>query len=160
MIGSAGAVVTNGLGAFVGDQNHLITLGYGNGAAAVVIPPPVRVNLGGGGRVLSWEEAVLEEHKKRLLEERIRKYGSELKQVQKKIKKVEVAAQKAGRSEPKKVDGILANLWKLEERKEELKNQVVQLKQEVVDIQTLLIAAQKQKDYEEDEEDIEMLLLQ
>lgn len=151
---SVGAVLTLGLGSF-SDVNHVVTLGYGTGAAPTV--QTVFVNVGGAGEPLSWEEAVLEVHKKRMLEERIRKYGKELKRVQKKIK---VAAKKVKQA-PVHPEGILANLWKLEERKEEIKLEVKQLREEVLNIETLLIAAQKLKEYEEeDEEEIEMLLLQ
>lgn len=119
---------------------------------------PVIVNLSGGGKVLSWEEALLEAVKKRELERGLQNKAVELKQVVKKIQKTKAKVKKA---KPQQVDGILANLWKLEERKEELKLQVQTFQQRIEDIEILLLAANKAKqEEEEDEQEIELLLLQ
>lgn len=155
MIGRVGAVITNGLGAFIGDPNHLVTLGYGNEAEAVVVPQTVFVSFGGGGRELTWQEHLLAKKEKHDLEQQLREKKAELKKVVRKIKAAEKKVEKSEHPE-----GILANLWKLADRREELKKEIQATHQEWMDVQTLLIAALKQKEYEEeDEEEIEMMLL-
>lgn len=119
----------------------------------------VTVNVSGGGVVPSWRETLEERHRKRVLEREIQLYGKKLKAVTLKIRAAEkkvAAAQKKASLPPQ---GILANLHLLSEKKEELKLEIRRFKQELVDIETMLIASQRMKDYDEDEDDIEVLLL-
>ena len=158
MNGIAGAILTLGLGSF-STAGHLVTLGYGNGAEAVVVPT-VTINVGGGGAVLSWKEALQKVHEKRMLERDLILYGRSLLEVQKKIKVAEKKAAKAKEKNPEaSTDGILANLWKLAEKREDLKLKMRNTRQELLDIQTALITSERMNEYEEEENDIEMLLL-
>src|SRR3954470_6527424 len=123
MIGSPGAVLTLGLGAFVGDSNHILTLGYGNGAAAIVIPPPPAVvTTGGAGGLitfLAWKSPTEAQIEKVRLELRLRKEREKLKKIEKKIETVEKRV--AIGPVPQ---GVLANLGALRERVAELRRDI------------------------------------
>jgi len=148
MIGSAGAVVTNGLGVFIGDQNHLVTLGYGNGAAAVVIPPPAaRGGAGGLITFLAWKSPKEAEVEKVKLELKLKRDQTKLKKIEKKIETVEkkVSVQKVPL-------GVLANLDSLRERASELRREIELTAVDLMPIYDFLNES-------DDEEDIEVLLL-
>ena len=154
MIGNAGAVLTLGLGAFVGDPNHIPTLGYGTEGAAPPPPPST-----GGGRssepgsgfitFLAWRpEQVISEKVRLQLELRAKK--KKLKTVEKKIKAKEPEVFK-----PDPPRGILANLGALREQRAELKRDI-----EVAAVN--LMAAKdflKSLDFDDDEDDLEVLFL-
>lgn len=116
------------------------------------------VLVSGGGEVLSWQEEIKARARKLDLEREMKSAVKTAKQI---VHKIAVETKKLAKVQESggSVDGILANLWKLEERKTDLQQRVKVVKRELVDIQTLLIASQKQKEYDEDEEEIELLLL-
>ena len=147
MIGNAGAVLTFGLGAFVGDPNHIPTLGYGTEGAAPPPPPST-----GGGRssepgsgfitFLAWRpEQVISEKVRLELELRAKK------------KKLKAKEPEVFKPDPPR--GILANLGALRERRAELKRDI-----EVAAVN--LMAAKdflKSLDFDDDEDDLEVLFL-
>ena len=118
--------------------------------------PPVIINVGGAGEVPSWREHLEAVHRKRVLERDLLLYGKRLKKT---VLAIRAAEKKVATAKSSPPDGILANLWRLAEKKEELKLQIQRFKQEITDIETMLISAQLMKDYDEDEDDIEALLL-
>jgi pyruvate/oxaloacetate carboxyltransferase len=152
MIGSPGAVLTLGLGAFVGDSNHLVTFGYGNGAAAVVVPPPAVVTGGAGGLItfIAWKSPSEAEVEKVRLELRLRKEREKLKKIEKKIATVEKKV--SIREVP---HGVLANLGSLRERAAELRKDIEITAVDLIAIKDFIGSL----NFDEDEDDIEELLL-
>lgn len=134
---------------------------------------------GGGGwvgdDVRSWREEVQARHDKLMLEQDLKRYGDSLRSVEKKIDRENVRianAEKAApsRSKQRTVDGILANIWKLEQERDAIQHKVVQINSQLDGVNLLLAAAGALKQFEtsrakleadaEDETDIELLLLQ
>jgi hypothetical protein len=154
MIGSPGAVLTLGLGAFVGDSNHILTLGYGNGAAAIVIPPPpAAVATGGAGGLitfLAWKSPTEAQIEKVRLELKLRKEREKLKKIEKKIATVEKRV--AIGPVPQ---GVLANLGALRERVAELRRDIEITAVDLTAIYDFLGSL----NFDSDEDDIEEILL-
>ena len=112
---------------------------------------------GGYGAVLGWKDYLKDTHEQREAERQLKKAKSEVKKVHRQIKAAEKKVAKAPPSRPP--EGILANLHRLAERREELRLVVQKLEVSLDDIQTLLIASGRMKEYEDDEDDAEAMLL-
>jgi len=157
VIGNAGAVVTLGIGSFIGDPNHIVTLGYGTGAAPVVIPPPdVPVNVVGDGEFISWKDELEARHRKRQLESLLAKYGRQEKKLVQQKEKTERTIQ-AERRQNKPVDGILARYLELDTKITEVKAEIRSMEQEYSGLMRYL--GMKIQEIDDDEHDIEVLLL-
>jgi hypothetical protein len=106
-----------------------------------------RLVVGAGGE-LSWEDHVKAIHEMRMLEGRVRKQKKELQKVVKQIKVVEKQYKQ------EKTEGILANLYKLEMKKEEIETKIEALE---VDLEPLIMAIDK---WEIEEDDQEFMMMQ
>jgi hypothetical protein len=94
MIGSPGAVLTLGLGAFVGDSKTISSpWDMGTGLRRLLFrPPPAVVATGGAGGLitfLAWKSPTEAQIEKVRLELRLRKEREKLKKIEKKIATVE-----------------------------------------------------------------------
>jgi hypothetical protein len=106
-----------------------------------------RLVVGAGGE-LTWEDHVKAIHEMRMLEGQVKEKKKELKRVEKQIK----VAEKKFKFE--KAEGILANLHRLEIRKDELENKIEALE---VDLEPLMMAIEK---FEIEEDDQEFMMMQ
>ena len=111
-------------------------------------PPPVRsIIQGAGGEFESWEDYVKAEfRRKHLLKELVRE-EKKLKKVEKQIKEVEKKVAE------KRTEGILANLLKLEFKKDEIQHRINALEIEMVPLEMFLEA-----EIDEDDDEIMQLL--
>lgn len=109
------------------------------------VTPPQQIVFVGDGAI-SWQEYVKQEFRRRHLIDELEEEEEKLEKVEKRI----VQARKKLKSEP--TEGILANLFKLEIRKEELVNKIQALKVEMIPLQAFF-------DAEIDDDDEEVLLM-
>jgi hypothetical protein len=112
-----------------------------------VVVTQTAVVVGGGGE-LTWEDHVKAIHEMRMLEGQVRKQKKELQKVEKQIK----VAEKKFKAE--KSEGILANLHRLEVKKDELENKIEALE---VDLEPLIMMMDK---WEIEEDDQEFMMMQ
>lgn len=138
---SISAIVTRGYGSF-GTIPDVVRMGYG-GAAEVATPVTVRLGAGGS----SWRDFVSAEFERKHLKKELVKQKKELKKVVAQIKAVEKKVSE------KPTEGILANLQRLEFRKEEIKYQISQIEMGMIPIEMFL-------ESEIDDDDEEVMLLQ
>jgi hypothetical protein len=108
-----------------------------------------RLAVGAGGE-LSWEDHVKTIHEMRMLEGQVRRQRKELQKVVKQIKSVEK------KFKAEKTEGILANLHRLEQKKDELENKIEALE---VDLEPLTMAIEKFEMREIEEDDQEFMSL-
>jgi hypothetical protein len=106
-----------------------------------------RLVVGAGGE-LSWEDHVKAIHEMRMLEGQVKEKKKELKKVVKQLKVVEKQYKQ------EKAEGILANLYKLEMKKEEIETKIEALE---VDLEPLIMAIEK---FEIEEDDQEFMMMQ
>lgn len=118
------------------------------GGDGVVTPQVVTTVTVGGGDIPTWQDHVKALNDQKFLELRLNDQKKELKRVQKKIK---VAEQ---RYKSEKSEGILENLWKLEQKKEEIEHKIQAME---VDLKPLILAIEK---FEIEEDDQEFMSLQ
>lgn len=143
---SIASVVTRGYGSF-GTIGLVVTAGYSSAeGAGEVVTPPAQVVLVGDG-VLSWQEYVTAEFKRRHLLKALDKEESKLKKVEKRI----VQAKKKIKYE--RTEGILANLFEMEMKRDEIENKIRSLRVEMIPLEAFFEA-------EIDEDDEEVMLLQ
>ena len=144
---SIAAIVTRGFGSF-GSIGEIVTAGYtsASGAGTVVTPTTTTVVQVGGGGFESWQDYVKALHEKRQLAVQLKKKKAELKKVEKKIAV-------AKKNPPEHPQGILANLFRLELKREELRTEIHAKESELLSLQWLIEAV------EIDEDDEEVMLL-
>lgn len=104
------------------------------------------IQVGGGG--LSWEDYVKAEFRRKHLQEELEKEEKKLERVEKQI----VRAERQIKAKSEHQEGILANLVRLELRKDEIENKIQAFQVELVPIERFLEA-------EIDEDDEEVMLL-
>ena len=141
---SVATVVTRGYGAF-GTVPDVVRAGYTPGAQVETPVVTATIQVGDGGP--SWQDFVTAEFRKNHV-------LKELKQEEKKLetleKRIVQAKNKLKKSEHP--DGILANLFKLEMKRDEVENKIEALRVEMIPLERFI-------DAEIDEDDEEMLLL-
>ena len=142
---SIATIVTRGFGSF-GSIGEIVTAGYSSaaGEGEVVTPPVVTIAVGDGS---SWQDFVTAEFRKNHV-------LKELKQEEKKLetldKRIVQAKKKLKKSEHP--DGILANLFKLEMKRDDVENKIEALRVEMIPLERFI-------DAEIDEDDEEVMLL-
>lgn len=106
-------------------------------------PAPPRILLGAGGEFESWQDYVAAEFRKKHLQFELVKQEKKLKTVEKRIRSVEKS---------EKTEGILANLLRLEFKKQEIERKIEALEVEMIPLEMFLEA-------EIDDDDEEVMLL-
>lgn len=114
---------------------------------ATAEPEPTVQVVSGDGDFESWEDYVKAEYRRKHLKEELVKQERQLKKVKKQIK----AAEK--KVSEKRTEGILANLLRLEFKKDEIQHRIEALEVEMVPLEMFLEA-------EIDDDDEEWMLLQ
>ena len=102
-------------------------------------------SVGGGG--LSWQDYVTAEYRRKHLKEELEKQEKQLKKVEKQIRSAEKKVAQ------KRTEGILANLQRLEFKKDEIEHKIQALEIEMIPLEMFLEA-------EIDDDDEEWMLLQ
>lgn len=139
---SIAVVATRGYGSF-GTIADVVRAGYSPGEA---VEPPVVVvtttQVGGGEP--SWQDFVTAEFRRKHLQHLLVQEEKKLKAVKKKLRTVEKKV-KSG----EKTEGILANLLRLEFRKDELENKIQAIRVEIIPVEMFLEA-----DIDDDDEEV------
>lgn len=140
------AIITEGFGSF-GTVPDVIRMGF-SGEAVEPEPEPEPeqqvVVVGAGGEFESWEDYVKAEFRRKHLKAELVKEEKKLKTVQKRIKSVEKKSEKT--------EGILANLLRLEFKKQEIQHRIEALKVEMIPLEMFL-----EVDIDDDDEEVMLL---
>ena len=130
---SIAAIVTRGYGSF-GSIGDVTRAGYEAAAGAgVIVTPQATITLVGDGQ--SWQDYVTAENKKNLLQKAVAKEEKKLERVEKQLAREIKKVKTSGHP-----DGILANIFKLEMKRDELENKIQAVKLEMIPIEAFLEA--------------------
>jgi septal ring factor EnvC (AmiA/AmiB activator) len=108
------------------------------------------VSGGGGDEFISWKDQLWAIHLRRTAQYELKKEVTTLKKVEQQIKEVEKQVAK------KRTEGILANLFRLEQRHDEVSHRVMIAERKLEGLE-IAIAAISKREIEEDDEDAFLL---
>lgn len=123
------------------------------------------VSSGGGGipqgflgkDVPSWRESIQASHEARELERKLAQAKKEIKAVDTKIRREEKRAVKAGPAP--RPQGILANLHRLEVKREAIQLKIQGYEAQLLDLEPLITASKRSQELDDDDDEAAMLLL-
>lgn len=105
-----------------------------------------------GKDVPSWKESLKAVHEQRELERKLAQAKKEVRQVDNKIRQAEKKVTQAPTIKARP-QGILANLHRLEVRRDALQVKIQDYEQQLLDLEPLITASRRSKEIDDDDED-------